>query len=31
VVPPSKGGTVVTTSSTLKCAAGACVARGTKP
>jgi hypothetical protein len=29
VVPPNKGGTVVT--SNLKCAAGACVAKGTKP
>jgi hypothetical protein len=27
-VPPNKGGTVVTTT---KCAAGACVAKGTKP
>jgi len=31
VTPPGKGGTVVTTSSNLKCAAGACVAKGTKP
>jgi hypothetical protein len=30
-LPPNKGGTVVTTSSTLKCAAGACVVRGAKP
>ena len=29
VVPPNKGGPVVT--SNLKCAAGACVAKGTKP
>jgi hypothetical protein len=29
VAPPNKGGTVVT--SNLKCAAGACVAKGTKP
>ena len=31
VIPPNKGGTVVTTSSNLKCAAGACVVRGAKP
>jgi hypothetical protein len=30
VVPPNKGGTVVTTSN-LKCAAGSCIAKGTKP
>jgi len=29
IVPPNKGGPVVT--SNLKCAAGACVAKGTKP
>ena len=31
VVAPSKGTSVVTTSSNLKCGGGACVARGTKP
>ena len=31
VTPPNKGGTVVTTSSNLKCGAGACVTKGTKP
>jgi hypothetical protein len=31
VTPPNKGGTVVTTTSNLKCGGGACVARGTKP
>ncbi len=30
VTPPNKGGPVVTTSN-LKCAAGACVAKGTRP
>ena len=29
--PPNKGGTVVTTPANLKCGAGACVTRGTKP
>jgi hypothetical protein len=31
VISPNKGGAVVTTSSNLKCAAGACVAGGAKP
>jgi hypothetical protein len=31
IIPPDKGGTVVTTSTNLKCAKGACVAKGTKP
>jgi hypothetical protein len=29
--PPNKGGTVVTTSSNLKCGSGACTTRGPKP
>jgi hypothetical protein len=31
VTPPNKGGTVVTTSSNLKCGSGACTSRGPKP
>jgi len=32
IMPPNKGKpVVVTTSTNLKCAAGACVAKGTKP
>ena len=31
VTPPNKGGTVVTTSTNLKCGSGACTSRGPKP